>query len=554
MNRVIFPDSKYGWTGTYKGDIYGSLWSSFQIDIDDKRGFISPSHRLYRVMDNGLDADFDVPVAFVRTSADGTDRYWCLANKYLFKTVALDVSRTNWQQDPTTNSPTAAAYDMCVYGGDLYVFVLGGSDNIAQLSGGTWTSTWWSTAGGATLPFGKEHALDNFLDLLLIGSENHIHTWDGTVVSNNAITLPSGYEVVWIRHTSDYAIIGAKNIEGGEAKIFFWDGTSTTYNYYYGVGDNNVYSGVVVNNIPYVINGNGTLMKFSGGGFVPIPNIIDLGQVKPNGMTSYEGGFLVLTNEFYIHQDDKRNPDGVYYYNMDTNVLSHRYSIGQYDGTTSYDNGQIYIGGTVGAVFYDNTNLLVGSYYDYSGTGKKAIFSIKSSYYDHSYFITPKIMSDKGFGFYRDVILKFLKLKNTYNDKIVIKYRTEDGSVNSQYITWVSATTFSLSFLYSDAKEALFCDGDSAGNSREITDISSASPHIYTIDSSIYSASSGLSYVTFSNWEKLGEVTDKVTQSKLFAILKRAEWIQFKVEIISGGGKRSPMVTSLILDKKESLR
>lgn len=109
MQITIPSQESKQFTKPSSGEIFGNLWATKNIDLEANRGKIRLSERLYRVYDSGDDADFEIPVKFIRSDADTTERWWTLVQEskssvsdgLLFKTTATD-PLTGWTQDAIT--------------------------------------------------------------------------------------------------------------------------------------------------------------------------------------------------------------------------------------------------------------------------------------------------------------------------------------------------------------------------------------------------------------------------------------------------------------------
>ena len=55
--------------------------------------------------------------------------------------------------------------------------------------------------------------------------------------------------------------------EDGEGAVAFWDESAENYNRSYGIKADRTFAGVIKGGIPYAVNSNGQLLKFTGSGF-----------------------------------------------------------------------------------------------------------------------------------------------------------------------------------------------------------------------------------------------------------------------------------------------
>ena len=118
MPTLPNPQTKQ-WTGIRKGEFFGDLFLTKNVDLERNTGKVVLGEALSSVFDSDNDGDLTTPVSFVRTAADGTDRWWALGGK-LFKTTNTD-PEVGWTQDAIGSSPTAPLYDMLEFIDDLWV-------------------------------------------------------------------------------------------------------------------------------------------------------------------------------------------------------------------------------------------------------------------------------------------------------------------------------------------------------------------------------------------------------------------------------------------------
>src|SRR3990167_3511206 len=150
MTRIKIPSNKK-YSGIHPGEFFGNIWHAKNIDLERVPGSILPSETLSSVFDSTDDTDLSLPIAFIRTAADGTDRWWVMGGK-LFKTTNTN-PETGWTQDAIASSPTAPVDDMIEFVDALLVST---DTNIDRLST-TWTNDWWSSLTGASVMTSSPH-------------------------------------------------------------------------------------------------------------------------------------------------------------------------------------------------------------------------------------------------------------------------------------------------------------------------------------------------------------------------------------------------------------
>ena len=78
------------------------------------------------------------------------------------------------------------------------------------------------------------HPMAQIVNVLAIGNERYVATYDGLTYDPMALILPPGFRVRCLTYWREYLVIGTwkgSNVKDyDEGKVFFWDGISVTYN------------------------------------------------------------------------------------------------------------------------------------------------------------------------------------------------------------------------------------------------------------------------------------------------------------------------------------
>lgn len=590
-----------------KGDVFGALWATRNIDLVSKRGAIRLAAPMSEILNSTDDSDLDVPVAFLRTNADGTDKWWALAQDKgisrsdgLMWKAAATIPGGAWAQDAIANSPTDACDNMAVFGfattDNLFV---SRDDDISKLNNGTWTASWWvSTLSQSALAATNPHYIYPFTNKLLVPDGNVVHTVDdSSVVSLNRLTLPKEYQIVWIHDDGTYVYFGTRHKRAGMALVFQWDGEASTYNNYFPIGSEISFAGQVdANKTLHVMNGNGHLLRFTGDGFeevarlpfdhtrqqrwVRIVNDATLGDVnvamRPNGMSLVKNRISILIDGVLENSATltlENMPSGIWEYDPDFG-LYHKHSLSLYDGSTLDQYGSSVIA-VVGGLKANLNTLVSAAQSEFlagasmlvdATTAKRAIMiHVHGNVAARGSFTTARLESAGGFGgFWTRLQLAFKRLENSTSqtDKILVKYRTDRIAALVDYKgssvatgTWASTTSFTIndtigaSLAVGDEVEIL--TGIGAGALAHISTLvnTSANNYTITIDETITGAT-GTALVRFQRWKKLSSITDTTTEKKIMTLAKRSRWTQFKVEL--RGGLSSPEIEELFAEYNTS--
>lgn len=561
-----------------QGNVFGDIWASWNLDLLSNIGKIRVSPQSLWKYTIPIDASIAItPFAFTRTSAGGADKWWALCGRFLYNR-GFGWGGAGWAVDDIGGTPTCSAT-----GSDITPFdealIVSLNESIYQLASGTWTSAWNTislTSGGIPHPLKV-----SFNNKLLIGNGNEIvSVLTDNTVDTKAMNLPKEFRIEWIKSSKSAIWVGARNLNGGEAEVFLWDGYSENYNQSFKVGSEYVFSCVIKDEVPYIVNGYGQLMAFTGGGFSEIARFpIALNKkyslytsssvyqpIHRNGMAIIDNQIHILLKASLIGQTStflENQLSGVWAYTTETG-LHHRFSLTKDTGANIADFGSPVIH-TIGALWqipkYNGAtpggSFLAGATFFKEEADSTLIAGILSLDTDDDsinklgYLITPEIHTSDIDEKWQKIYLLFKKLQNA-TDKIVIKYRQVrkyDDIVSSLISTgnWITNTTATVSLgsvELSEGNEIEILSGEGSGLSAEITTITGTSVKTLTMDTAVVDASGQFSFRNEA-WITLGKINDQVRENKDFTLGINSSWIQFKI-ILYGKGN-SPELEKLIL-------
>lgn len=559
MPKITIPE-KGIWKGQYAGEKFGHFISSFNLDLERNVGNINLADRLRTVFSSTDDADLGLPTSFIKSNADTVNRYWALTGAVLFKSDAGD-PEAGWAQDAIASTPTTGRDNLLEYSDFLLCPT---STNIAQLSAGTWTASWWSGLSGASaLQSGVKHIIEiTPVGHLAVADGRYLNTYDGSTASDPKLTLPSEFEITDLRRAGDFLIIATKTIDNTEAKVFHWDGTSGTYNSFYGSESIEIVAIFVADEVPYIITKTGQIRKFTGSGYeevqeFPSHKINQSVTIYHDGIKELNGKAAIAVAMGATIAMAPELADGIWMFDPKDKTLYHRYSLSAQphgSGGTN-DHGHRYanaIGGLLETADASGA-LLAGAtlFTDYSGTTLKVICTSMEANTDNARgtFITPKLYSRDATLFAKRLQVIFKQLVNS-TDRIIIKYRNvEDVSLPMvKTTTFASGTTFTVAAAGGLAvgEEVEITAGKNAGVIAHITDITGTT---ITVDET-YAQTSGIGLGLFTNFKKLITISSQTIESKIASILKKSAWIQFKIELRGArtGTTTSPEIAKLLFD------
>lgn len=549
MPRFSIPNEQVKeFRGLFPGEDFGEIWAASDIDLERYKGKVALADSYSDLFDSSEAgfANLTTPIAFVRSSADNTDRWWLNGGK-LFKTTNTN-PETGWTEDAIASSPTAPLYDLIDFAGAL---ICPTSTNLSRLSAGTWTASWWQGTLAQAALTANPHRFFILAGALCFTDGRLVHQYDGTIVGQD-LTLPQGFIGNGGLVLGELGFIFGQQIGGGEAHVYTWDRVTKDYIAKYPVGDTEVLGGWVADSV-YIITKKGMIKRFTGNGFGGLNNEwqfpsvevqAQINNIHPNGISVSENIVKIFVDFGVIAND--RLLSGFWNFNMKNGNLYHAGSV---RNTTTRDYAQHELAevGALKQTTVDQGLYLAGArvYTVYSGTTRYGIFSSdEAASSNQGYIITSKIRTSNVQAFWR---LIFAHLKNmvSADDRFRIAVRVADSASLPAYetITWTAANTFTASnssIAVGDFVEVIA--GENAGAIARITTISGTT---ITIDRSLYS-STAAARARYWRFTDLGTISNVQVVAEIFHATIRGTFLQMLCEF--RGGRTSPLLENLIVD------
>ena len=591
---ITIPNAQNGKqiTQTNFSDVLGTLYASFNLDLLRNRGKFRVGGRMIVGSNTSDVAEINNYPAGYRYFNNGSgNAYYMIAGAsnvgYAFTASGLNGS---WSKVTTSGAPTtvdSTTSDIETAFGELYVSS-SNDGKVYYLNGlNSWSHLLAGSAGYTTMLCyyaGRMYATN-------LG--NKIQSWDSshTVVSPSnpfALQLGNGEIITWIRAASDRLWIGTINTTGGKGYVYSWDGVSQQTTAAYRLQSAGALSCVIKEDVPYIIDSNGALLKWNGGTFTILTGIYrkklkplfnpyyqtNQRFVHPNGMSVVNGKInvaLYLTNydaSSGAGTQEDCNPSGIWEFDGEvafmnpesgTNTLYHKQSFTTtHQSDTITDYGQFRIAGigalseivTAQAPIITNGTFLAGASY-YTDMASPTISS--AVFFDDSndtlpkigYFVTTKLFAGATKTALLDMYQKihavhepFLNPNNP--DRIVIKYRKSSDVPVEGNITWTSTTTFTttlnVSGYHQNDEVEILAGVIGAGQPTHLTSdpVNSSGTYTCTVADAYTSASNQVSYARFSHWTYMGVIKDLIDHDEL-TIGEPNSYIQLKVYMIWAG-------------------
>lgn len=207
------------------------------------------------------------------------------------------------------------------------------------------------------------HPIAEFLQFLVIGNERYVSTIEATLYDPHTLTLPAGWKVRSFAYWNEYLAIGCWKGETvsqyDNGRIYFWDGTAPTYNFYIDVPEGSINAMIGSRGKLYFIAGyRAKLLVYEGGAQArKIKNLINTENtttvdIYPGAMTMWRA-LLRIGVAADINNDTENQ--GVYTYGAtnerfaDSLSFDYVISTGNYTGNVS-----------IGLTHVVNSKLLIG--------------------------------------------------------------------------------------------------------------------------------------------------------------------------------------------------
>lgn len=272
------------WTQLNSGDIFGVLHESENISLA-KRGKITLSRKAI----NRYNSDDDAGVVHTLAIAFYDDQYLALTsgNAYQYDFGSGSVTELS-PANIATNS------DMQVIYGRAYMTQ---NTNITYFNGSSFTTSVYTLTGSVPHPMAVFDSQTTYK--LAVGDGNLVHLLDNASTANDSgtdLTLPAQYQVTTLAYRNGYLYVGTRHLNGGEAKIFVWDGATANANYEIPVGASWIYSLIPYKETVAGINNRGILFGISGNtavelGQLPVAQFADANW-QDDGTDTYMGKVL----------------------------------------------------------------------------------------------------------------------------------------------------------------------------------------------------------------------------------------------------------------------
>lgn len=565
-------------TQSNRSDVKGNIVSSFNIDLTSNVGKIKASPRLLSTSTSASVATLTSPASnFVRFDGEGgvAFRLWATlgtavhissTGAYLNGTWAIDSSGTT----PTVESGIA---DINTFGSNLWA--------------STSTALYKRVADATAWTLITNHLSSGLQKIVEPYNNRLYYNYTGTGIrsldsSDTVANMGGPYTMSITDEFQIYRILAGRNklwiltigYGGGKGcAIYEWDGVSTSPNVRYPIPAEGIASGVLKDDVAYVIDTNGILRVFNGSSFVEIDRLPLHGKllafdanstarfIHPRGMAVIDNRICLLINNLLGDNSGtiaEKCPSGIWELGED-NKLYHKHSI-TYTGigtSTITDYGQIRLSsvGALKEIRTANSNsgangtfICSATYYTNASSTATGIFTDDSNdtVQKGASFVTSEMYSANLTDNWQKIYTQMGKLLNSA-DKIVVKYRENKQDPTEMTITWLNSTSFTTTDAnianYAVGDEVEVTQGTGGGMCGHIISITNnAGTYTVGVDES-FPVTTGTAKARVQKWTKAGTFSGTTDNLAEFSIGVPAPRIQIKVFMLFTGKNELERVT-----------
>jgi hypothetical protein len=240
------------WTQTNEGKKLGILGDTFNVNLETPGQLISSQKSsAYLHQDQLVDLSLILAVLYYAND------YIVITpdEAYRFSLNTLTISTiSSYPSGVNVNSDAVICFNR------MYVSL---NDNLSYWNGSSWTNSIEALTSGVPHPMDVFDALPTFK--LAIGNGNEVILVDSSGnKSTTSLILPAQFRVTTLRYRNGYLYVGTRNIYGGDARVFIWNGSGTNAQYEVPTGASWVFSMVPYQTSVVVVTDIGELLYING--------------------------------------------------------------------------------------------------------------------------------------------------------------------------------------------------------------------------------------------------------------------------------------------------
>lgn len=249
------------WKSAQTGDLFGHIIGSKNLDFN-RDGYLALARKAMVLYSAEENAALHTVIAL---AADNTFLY-IITESGVFQMNLTDPALTLTQLTLTNAPDTGFQSDACFYNGLLTV---SGASTVKTYAAGAWTTRISGIDNTAPHPL----CVSEHQNYLAVGNGKFMPLYDNSYSNITTLVVDPQYIFTCIRWRQNSLFGGTRNIQGGEAKVFIWNGSGAAAQQGYGVGADWVYSMCPYTSTVAIMTSLGQLMQYNGGGFSELANL-----------------------------------------------------------------------------------------------------------------------------------------------------------------------------------------------------------------------------------------------------------------------------------------
>jgi len=299
------------WKVDSASEILGQINYTQGVNFDDS-GYLSITPKPISLFSSVSDANFGIPLKtlyfnskyFILTDQD----CWEIDNSGSTPLVFTNIT------DAEANRPAPnKASDAVIWQNRVYV----SSDTTTDVR--YWTGSAWADPTISISTSLSPHPMaimGNFTNgYLAIGEDNTVRLYNTSHTLQTTLTINNNYTITCLLYRQNNLYIGTKANDGGDAKLFIWNGSGTVAQNEYGVSSNWIFSLSEFDSSFVLVTNEGELLRWNGGGF-------DILAVFPVFNSPYRWSANVGSVIGKVAMNGMVNDGDILYINIDGSVAS----------------------------------------------------------------------------------------------------------------------------------------------------------------------------------------------------------------------------------------
>lgn len=248
------------WSVSLDSDLFGNLVRTRNLDFN-KKGYLSLARKPFTMLTEAEEVNFESPLVILSDD----DNFYAFTSQEMFE---IDPNGTNgdfsWSEKSAGTPPSFGFQsDACFWQSLIFA---SGATTVNSYTPSTWTSR----ITGLSSSYPHPICVSEHQNYLAVGDGNAVKLYNTAYSLVTTCTIPSDHVVTWIRWMGNLLYMGTRNIQGGDARMFIWNGSGTAAQNAYGAACDWLFSGCEFDSKMTVVTSRGQLLYFTGAGLAQL--------------------------------------------------------------------------------------------------------------------------------------------------------------------------------------------------------------------------------------------------------------------------------------------